>query len=86
MDVFKCLSLAALEALAIRVVGGRAHNDNLTRVQTGCILFAIQYLLLKYYRVFLYHKYFSPLRHIPSPTVSRSQFAIYTYHSRGFAP
>ncbi|KAI1769425.1 cytochrome P450 [Hypoxylon sp. FL1150] len=68
MDVLTCLSLAALEAFVMMMVGDRGHSDSLPTVQTGCILFAIQYLLLKYYRIFLYHKYFSPLRHLPGPT------------------
>ncbi|XXG96106.1 hypothetical protein Hte_002385 [Hypoxylon texense] len=68
MDVLICSSLAALEAFVMVVARSRAHHDNLPGVQMGCILFVIQYLLLKYYRVFLYHKYFSPLRHIPGPT------------------
>jgi hypothetical protein len=32
--------------------------------------FAFQYALLKFYRVVLYHRFFSPLRHVPGPKVS----------------
>ncbi|KAH8664481.1 cytochrome P450 [Xylariales sp. PMI_506] len=36
------------------------------------IFFFIQYLLVKYYRVFLYPRYFSPLRHLPGPKACNS--------------
>ena len=32
--------------------------------------FAFQYAPLKFYRVVLYHRFFSPLRHVPGPKVS----------------
>ncbi|KAI1410752.1 cytochrome P450 [Hypoxylon sp. FL1857] len=68
MDLLKCSGLTALEVFAIARVAAQLHIDLPTGIQTGYILFIIQYLLLKYYRVFLYPKYFSPLRHLPGPT------------------
>lgn len=65
MDILKCFSLAAVETFAVARYLGWLINT-----QVGCILFFAQYLALKYYRIFLYHKYFSPLRHLPGPAVS----------------
>lgn len=36
-------------------------------------MFLASYVGVKSYRIFLYHKLFSPLRHIPGPKVSRDQ-------------
>lgn len=70
MDLILCAGLAILETLLsnkFRI--SEPHQDKL--YQTTLALFLVQYLLLKYYRVFLYHKYFSPLRNVPGPTVSK---------------
>ncbi|EMR64334.1 putative cytochrome p450 3a5 protein [Eutypa lata UCREL1] len=37
-------------------------------VKTLLVLFIVQYLGVKYYRIFLYPHYFSPLRQLPGPT------------------
>ncbi|OTA92784.1 hypothetical protein M434DRAFT_74137 [Hypoxylon sp. CO27-5] len=68
MDLLKCSGLTALEVFVFTRVAAHLHFDGLTGIQAGYILFATQYLLLKYYRIFLYPKYFSPLRHLPGPT------------------
>ncbi|KAH8647734.1 cytochrome P450 [Xylariales sp. PMI_506] len=73
MDIFRCAGLAILESLvAERVSPRESEKQDITNlygvdIYTSFILFAVQYLLLKYYRIFLYHKYFSPLRYLPGP-------------------
>ncbi|KAI0839975.1 cytochrome P450 [Hypoxylon sp. FL0890] len=68
MDLLKCSALTSLEVFVIARVVARPRIDWLAGIQTGYILFVIQYLLLKSYRVFLYPKYFSPFRQLPGPT------------------
>jgi hypothetical protein len=67
MDATICVGLATVGGLLLQTTAGTVQDKR------GQILFALflsQYLLLKFYRVFLYHRYFSPLRHLPGPKVS----------------
>ncbi|KAI1854249.1 hypothetical protein JX266_001390 [Neoarthrinium moseri] len=72
MDVTICGGLAVVETSLIRLlwphheVGVDSPYGIFTR--HAWTIFLAQYLALKYYRIFLYHKYFSPLRHVPGPT------------------
>lgn len=68
MDVIVCAGLAALEFM----LGFTLNRPIETRDRTTVLLclFLAQYLAVKYYRIFLYHRYFSPFRDIPGPTVS----------------
>lgn len=81
MDVISCVAIAAVESWVItrfKLSEVVEHGDSANRLDTKQIfwtLLSLQYLIVKYYRIFLYHKYFSPLRHIPGPTVS------ITFHS-----
>lgn len=54
-----------LEAL---VVQQRTGGSGFVKTFLG--FFTIQFLAVKCYRIFLYPYYFSPLRHLPGPTVS----------------
>ena len=54
-----------LEALTIQQKTGGSGF-----VKTFLGFFVAQYLAVKCYRIFLYPYYFSPLRHLPGPTVS----------------
>jgi hypothetical protein len=70
MDIVSCAALAVVQgSLAERF---RFLGPAGSPLQTTVLLFALQYIALKVYRVFLYHRYFSPLRHVPGPTVSCS--------------
>lgn len=66
MDVVVCAGLAALESFALSTLGQVVEANIIVA------LFLFQYVLLKYYRIFLYHSYFSPYRHLPGPTVGPS--------------
>ncbi|KAI1406928.1 cytochrome P450 [Hypoxylon sp. FL1857] len=66
MDVILCAGLTAVESLVANNLPGRPTGP--VSGQVALALFLAQYLAVKYYRIFLYHKYFSPLRHIPGPT------------------
>lgn len=70
MDIAICGALALLETtISVFLLGGLdkiRHDVSKTTV----VFFLVQYLAVKFYRVFLYHRYFSPLRHLPGPSVS----------------
>ncbi|KAI0112811.1 cytochrome P450 [Hypoxylon sp. NC0597] len=66
MDLILCAGLTAVESLVANNLPGR-ETGPVTK-QIALALFLAQYLAVKYYRIFLYHKYFSPLRHVPGPT------------------
>lgn len=71
MDLLTCAGLAAIEWFAAaRFWSGGLGQTSLRVPHTAFYTFLAQYLALKFYRIFLYHRYFSPLRHIPGPTVS----------------
>lgn len=71
MDLLICAGLAAIEVFAAnRFWFEGSRQDSLLVSHTAFIAFLAQYLTLKFYRIFLYHRYFSPLRHVPGPTVS----------------
>ncbi|KAI1404488.1 cytochrome P450 [Hypoxylon fuscum] len=67
MDVFTCASLSAVEWLVILLVQGPIR-PSYGPSKTIITLFLLQYVLIKFYRIFLYHRYFSPFRHLPGPT------------------
>ncbi|RYP81783.1 hypothetical protein DL769_001823 [Monosporascus sp. CRB-8-3] len=62
MDSTICAVAAILGALLARQLLGVSDF-----MKAFFILFVIQYLGLKCYRIFLYPKYFSPIRHLPGP-------------------
>ncbi|KAF7515237.1 hypothetical protein G7054_g14677 [Neopestalotiopsis clavispora] len=62
MDAIACAGLAVLESCIVSFLG---HS---IETQIIIVLFLFHYVPLKYYRIFLYHKYFSPYRHLPGPT------------------
>ncbi|KAI8633237.1 cytochrome P450 3A5 [Xylariaceae sp. FL1651] len=67
MDLAACAVLAIVELnLPILCLGGEG-SSLLTRF-IG--LFALQYVLLKVFRIYSYPRLFSPLRHIPGPQVN----------------
>ncbi|RYP27267.1 hypothetical protein DL768_011253 [Monosporascus sp. mg162] len=62
MDSTMCAVVAMLETLMAQQMMGVSGF-----IKAFFILFVIHYLGLKCYRIFLYPKYISPLRHIPGP-------------------
>lgn len=69
MDIVICGGLALLETATLVLLLGRDIIRHDASKTTGAFFF-VQYLAVKLYRVFLYHRYFSPLRHLPGPGVS----------------
>lgn len=87
MDLLLCGGLALLEALAYGRLWPRGFDSypqptSGSLIENATVLFLGHYLFLKYYRIFLYHKYFSPLRHLPGPKVSASMHAGSKFPSR----
>ncbi|RYP53202.1 hypothetical protein DL768_001795 [Monosporascus sp. mg162] len=66
MDVAICGGLALCETAILDLLRAPLMAEQ-SVIRVSACLFLIQYLLVKYYRVFLYHKYFSPFRHLPGP-------------------
>ncbi|KAK7958011.1 cytochrome P450 [Apiospora saccharicola] len=66
MDVLTC---AALSLGEVQLANGlsKTKSGTVQLASNAAILFLGQYLLLKFYRVFLFHRYFSPFRHLPGP-------------------
>ncbi|ETS86108.1 hypothetical protein PFICI_04133 [Pestalotiopsis fici W106-1] len=74
MDAIYCAGAAALltvlQGAWLRTQTGAHTSEQLDHrniVHDSLVMFFILYLLTKIYRVFLYHRYFSPLRHLPTP-------------------
>lgn len=67
MDLLSCAALSLASSLLGSLLGLSDAPEQLTGFQAFIISFVVQYLSLKFYRIFLYHKYFSPLRHLPGP-------------------
>lgn len=71
MDLLICAGLTIVELFVVeRVWPEGLKQHSLPVLHTALFTFLPQYLTLKFYRIFLYHRYFSPLRHVPGPTVS----------------
>ncbi|KAI1084355.1 cytochrome P450 [Whalleya microplaca] len=66
MDASICAGLAIAEWLTVSSLRG-SIQPSYSPIKTVLILFVAQYLAIKYYRIFLYHRYFSPFRHLPGP-------------------
>ncbi|KAI1106347.1 cytochrome P450 [Jackrogersella minutella] len=66
MDLILCAGLTAAESIVVNKLPGQETRPVSAKVALA--FFLAQYLAVKYYRIFLYHKYFSPLRHLPGPT------------------
>ncbi len=69
MDAYICGGLSLLETAILGSLGGGITAEYGT-VRISAFLLLFQFLTIKFYRVFLYHRYFSPLRHLPGPKVS----------------
>lgn len=64
MDLLTCGTLTGCEVYALN------HLYGLTLDQPAYVfLFLVQYVLLKFYRCYVYPHFFSPLRGLPRPTV-----------------
>lgn len=63
MDIVACATVAVVASQAI-------STGKLSSTLQLCVVFLATYVAVKAYRIFLYHKLFSPLRHIPGPKVS----------------
>lgn len=71
MDLLICAGLTTLELFAVDKLWPKGWGQQTFPVLHAALYtFLAQYLTLKFYRIFLYHRYFSPLRHVPGPTVS----------------
>jgi hypothetical protein len=77
MDLVSCAAVSCLEGLIAYkgdIFQGLNADDtqhtSLTRYKVILSVFILQYLTLKWYRIFVYPWYFSPLRHLPTPKVS----------------
>lgn len=68
MDLVVCAALAVIE-YAVASATNSINPDHWQSRATVTALFIVHYLAAKYYRVFLYHRYVSPLRHLPGPDV-----------------
>ncbi|CAJ2502989.1 Uu.00g103830.m01.CDS01 [Anthostomella pinea] len=64
MDILSCAALAVIESVALRAL---VSDIDVGPQRIAFIAFGLQYLVLKWYRLFLYPKYFSPWRHLPTP-------------------
>lgn len=65
-----CLSLTAIELVAADIFHLRTLSPLfIPGYGLGGAVFLAQYFVLKFYRIFLYPKFFSPLRHLPGPGV-----------------
>ncbi|KAI1206182.1 cytochrome P450 [Annulohypoxylon truncatum] len=66
MDLIMCAGLTAVESLLVNHIPGQESRAVSGKISLA--LFCAQYFAVKFYRIFLYHRYFSPLRHLPGPT------------------
>ncbi|KAI1316408.1 cytochrome P450 [Xylariaceae sp. FL0255] len=66
MDILVAATLAALEVCAFKAVTIR-KQDGYSTAWTIWACFVAHYALFKWYRIFVYPKYHSPLRHLPGP-------------------
>ncbi|KAI1091137.1 cytochrome P450 [Rostrohypoxylon terebratum] len=66
MDLILCAGLASVETLLVNNISGQESRPVSGKISLA--LFFAQYFVVKFYRIFLYHRYFSPLRHLPGPT------------------
>lgn len=75
MDLLICAGLVAVELFAVDKLWPEGLRQRPLPVLhiTALFTFLTNYLTLKAYRIFLYHRYFSPLRHVPGPTVSQHE-------------
>jgi cytochrome P450 len=67
MDIIACTGLTAAVALVVRSTSEEAVAS-WPSLSLLIGLFSALYLPLKYYRIFIYPWYFSPFRHLPTPT------------------
>ncbi|KAH9907243.1 cytochrome P450 [Xylariomycetidae sp. FL2044] len=70
MDLLTCLGLTMAEVVAFLPQAGdstAASYSSRFMDRTFWSLYGLHYLALMIYRVFLYPRYFSPLRHLPGP-------------------
>lgn len=66
MDLLTCAILSGVEAYTLLHYGLIAQ----VTLKTCVAQFVLQYLLLKFYRCYVYPRYLSPLRGIPGPMVN----------------
>lgn len=67
MDFLICAALSLLTSMISARFGYSVGPEQLTSGQLFAISFVLHYLSLKFYRFFLYHRFFSPVRHLPGP-------------------
>ena len=66
MDLITCGALTVLELIMLRPVW---EASQFSTFNTSVGVFLLQYVAVKLYRIILYPAFFSPLRHLPGPTV-----------------
>ncbi|KAI8952274.1 cytochrome P450 3A5 [Xylaria longipes] len=64
MDVAICVVLASIELYLANLSSKVGESLHLT---TFISLLSLHYFLFKFYRIYLYPRFFSPLRHLPGP-------------------
>lgn len=67
MDLLSCAALSLASSLLGSLLDFSDGPGQVTGRKAFATSFVVLYLSLKIYRIFLYHKYFSPLRHLPGP-------------------
>lgn len=90
MDFEICFGLALVETLITSALSPTSKPfSDLPTNKTLLFLsfFSVQWLVIKFYRVFIYPNFFSPLRGIPGPKVLKLPFprdlVIFTNHMLG---
>ncbi|KAI0160442.1 cytochrome P450 [Xylariaceae sp. FL1272] len=71
MDVIICAGLSVVTTFLVSVLIAQLYVDappSAITKKTILVHFAVEYFTLKVYRTFIYHNYFSPLRHLPGPS------------------
>lgn len=67
MDILICAALSLVASILSARLGYSGASKQFTGRELFAIGFVLPYLSLKFYRIFLYHKYVSPLRYLPGP-------------------
>jgi len=65
MDILTCATLSALEGYSLAHFGPLHLSARLF-----LYLFIAHYFVFKFYRIYVYPRYVSPMRHLPGPKVN----------------
>lgn len=76
MDLAICATLTVIESY---LPLGNLRAEKASNFNRIIILFLVHYCLLKFYRIYIYPRYFSPLRHLPGPRVRHLSISTVDY-------